>query len=480
MVARVAIGSDNVGPRVAGVVLEVSGRSAVVMAEGRFLRVPAMPGWESGEEIWVALPRRTSWAVRLPRRMAVALIGCVATGSVGVLWAGVASAQVAAVVSVDINPSLQMSVDAQGRVLHVTAMDADAKGLLAQGSLTALPLQEALTTVVTRAVAEGYLSTDQGTVAAPVVFVAVAPAHRGTPVLPPPVATAVSQAQTQVQAVLDQKSISATVAVTQAPESDLRPAKVAGLSLGKYDLYQNVKAAGGQTQAAEWRSETVGQALAGAGIARQDVPAVVTAVAKHGDVPHIVQEDRPTGTDPAKHGHRASDTGSQSETGKSSSDSESAAVPGHDGGGGVGRQDGNRPSGTPGAGIVVHTTTGPLGPVSSSSSTATSSTSSTSAGSTRSAGSSGPSPSTSSVPPGLLQRIEEQFFGAHSRRAKDQNNGKGGAGGRGENDSSDLPRPGRNGDSRNSRTGANQNSVAALPVGASASTTDARSVANAG
>ena len=74
--------------------------------------------------------------------------------------AGQDAIQVAAairVVTVDINPSVQLSVDADNKVLEAKALNADAEALLATLNLEGLPAPEAVQLIVGAAVVLGYI-----------------------------------------------------------------------------------------------------------------------------------------------------------------------------------------------------------------------------------------------------------------------------------------------------------------------------------
>lgn len=278
-----AQGQGGSGPRVPGVILEVGRRRATVLADGRFLRMAAMPGWEEGAEVWVALPAPRAWV----RRVALAVAGAaLIAGSGAFALAGVASAQqVAAVVSVDINPSVQLRVDSSGRVVGATAMDADGQRLLAGGGLRGQLLSTAIMLVVQRAVADGFLTA--GTAAASpapagAVVLAVAPVRQGETTLPAAVAQGMAVAPATVAAVLRQHSVPAAVDVVAGNQSLVRQAQSSGLSLGQQAVYEAVKGAGAPVQPHTFQKQPLGKALAAAGVPPDDVQSVLGAIAKDG------------------------------------------------------------------------------------------------------------------------------------------------------------------------------------------------------
>ncbi len=157
-------GSDQGGAGTGGegmraLVLDVARRRAFVLADGRFLRVRAVPGWEVGQEI--ALPPAAVPSLATPARRRVVLAaaaGCAAlVGGAGAM-AGLAAAKPVAMVSVDMGSGVELGVNAAGRVVSASATDPSGAQLLALGGLRGEPLSAAVGVVVARAAAAGYLS----------------------------------------------------------------------------------------------------------------------------------------------------------------------------------------------------------------------------------------------------------------------------------------------------------------------------------
>ena len=66
--------------------------------------------------------------------------------------------EVAAVVSLDVNPSIQMSIDEQERVLEAKALNSDAEAVLGEMDFAGANLEVAMYAVVGSMVKRGYLS----------------------------------------------------------------------------------------------------------------------------------------------------------------------------------------------------------------------------------------------------------------------------------------------------------------------------------
>ncbi len=263
-------------PRVPGTVLQVARGRAVVLADGRFLRMRAMPGWGPGEEVWIAqaepTPLSRPWRLRLAAVAAVAV-----TAGGGLAWTAVASAQVAAVVSLDINPSVELNAGANGEVLRAKPLDPDGARLLAATTVRGLPLNQAIARLVTEAVVQGYLpsassASDQAT---GLVLVSVAPT-RGAEV-PSVVQAQVRQGQQQAQGILAKRDVPAQIDLVQAGAKTQQAAARAGLSTGAYVVAEETNDAGVDAPMSTFRGQPLGKALTKVGIPAQDVAPVVQA-----------------------------------------------------------------------------------------------------------------------------------------------------------------------------------------------------------
>ena len=151
--------ADRGGSR-PGIVLEVRRGRAVVLSDGRFVRMPSAAGWDVGEEVWVPPPHASAWRARTWTAVAGGTAIAVTAGTL--LWSSLAAAQTVAVVSVDLNPSVQFGVNAGGRVTSATAETTDGNRLLQGVHWQGQPVQQAIATVVRRAVADGYVPSSTG------------------------------------------------------------------------------------------------------------------------------------------------------------------------------------------------------------------------------------------------------------------------------------------------------------------------------
>ncbi|MCG0277510.1 MAG: anti-sigma factor domain-containing protein [Thermanaeromonas sp.] len=142
-----------------GLVLDIQGKEVIVLTpQGEFRRVKAphsLPG--IGEEITLPSASPRMWVgVRLA--LAVAALIFLAFGLARVLEpGGVALAQPSFYVAVDINPSIELAVDKEEKVIEASPLNADGKDLLEGLKLKGQKVQDAIRTVTRAALEKGYL-----------------------------------------------------------------------------------------------------------------------------------------------------------------------------------------------------------------------------------------------------------------------------------------------------------------------------------
>ena len=151
---------------VSGVVLQVDGRRAVVLADGRFLRLRSVAGWQPGQEVWLAMAPLE--AAERWRRALTAAVAVAGTAAVVLSGGAVAAALPVAVVSVDLSPGVQLAVNHWARVVHATALGPGGSLLLERaGPLDHLPLDQAVSHVVQGAMVAGAFRAPFGAAATP-------------------------------------------------------------------------------------------------------------------------------------------------------------------------------------------------------------------------------------------------------------------------------------------------------------------------
>ncbi|MDI6895429.1 MAG: anti-sigma factor domain-containing protein [Bacillota bacterium] len=159
-----------------GIVLEIEGKMATVLTpDGRFLRMRVpREGWRPGEE--VTWERGRAGYLRPALALACVLLMLLLPGGLAYqhYWA---LGPVVAYVSVDINPSLELGIDARERVCMARALNADGEKLLTGLPYRRRTLDRVLSDLTVRAVEHGYLSGDRPGA----VLVTVTPAGQSTP-----------------------------------------------------------------------------------------------------------------------------------------------------------------------------------------------------------------------------------------------------------------------------------------------------------
>ena len=109
-----------------GIVIEITGKDAIVMKNGgEFITLPAKEGWKKGDIIPVNRRKRPAVPIRRFLAAAAACL-CLAVSGGGYHYY---YAQ-AALISVDVNPSIELSVNRQDRVTSTAALNEDGKALL--------------------------------------------------------------------------------------------------------------------------------------------------------------------------------------------------------------------------------------------------------------------------------------------------------------------------------------------------------------
>lgn len=199
--------------------LEKDGKGIVLTAEGEFRYIPS-PQAEVGAEVPLpSMPPQRWWLLSLAAVLAAVFVG------LG-LYRYFLSAPVA-YVALDINPSLELGIDRQERVVKVVCLNEEARRLTAGVKVRDLPVTKAVTVLLRRAKALAYLGSRRSGV----VLVTVVPARKGTPV---PVEVK-RLAEVAVEE-LKKEQVPAKVVAATVPAAFREEAHRVGLSPGRYAL----------------------------------------------------------------------------------------------------------------------------------------------------------------------------------------------------------------------------------------------------
>lgn len=121
-----------------GIVMQIQGGRAMVMQTGgAFLTIAAKPGWQVGDI--VSLQKKAP-----PIRRMAAIAACLVLLFVGSVGAYTYANAEAALVSIDMAPSIEFRLNRMGRIRKATAYNEEAALLLAKISLTGKTYAEAI------------------------------------------------------------------------------------------------------------------------------------------------------------------------------------------------------------------------------------------------------------------------------------------------------------------------------------------------
>ncbi|MBE3588024.1 MAG: anti-sigma factor domain-containing protein [Thermoanaerobacteraceae bacterium] len=207
---------------ITGMVMEIRARTCIILTpDGQFREVPLPPGGvRLGEEI-TCFPRR----LNIPWRLLVAAACFLIFLGSGLLYYGWTT-RAMAYVSMDINPSVELALNRREYVCAARGLNPPGEQLLAGTGLLGRPLEEAINTLLARAVQSKYLLPDKNNV----VLTAVT-AENGQAVPP---AEKIYQV---IAGSLQSAGVGAEVVVEAAPPEIRRQAQQAGLSTGRYLLH---------------------------------------------------------------------------------------------------------------------------------------------------------------------------------------------------------------------------------------------------
>lgn len=154
-----------------GIVLELNDGRAIIMTHvGEFLEIPSNRSWRIGDHVQFRRKPAFPWNTALKYTSAVAALFLLIT--IGLPWINFGAQQaVAAYISVDMNPSIELAVDKDERVISAVALDEDGTRLLSKLNIKGKPLGEATAMAMEQARVMGFLSLDSEEVLITVVVV---------------------------------------------------------------------------------------------------------------------------------------------------------------------------------------------------------------------------------------------------------------------------------------------------------------------
>lgn len=211
------------------VVLEKKGSMLTVLtSDGSFKKVRRRDAVEVGQEIEIPAVRALP---NLRIGVSIAAIFLIAFMSV-FGWNAFQPGTAVAMVSLDINPSLQISLDRKGRVLELEALNPDAEQVLSELSLKGEGLNEALDQIIEQSAKLHYLNSDHNW-----VIVGYSPNLSKTRVDP-------SAIVKHIEETAQENGVSPQIAVYELSAEEDNQAQQHGLTIGEYGLMNSAQRVG--------------------------------------------------------------------------------------------------------------------------------------------------------------------------------------------------------------------------------------------
>lgn len=230
----------------------------VMTNQGEFLNVPwsqgALPG--VGKEVEFEQPaerKERLWQRPYFAALAasIALILLFIPAMYGLIFTG--PMQVIAYINVDINPSLELGINKEGKVVETIGLNDDGKKLLEKVQVSGISVQEAIEKLTAGAIAEKYLEPDKGNN----ILITVSSDKK----LP----AQVKELEKEVQKVLQEKNIVAQAATVEVPAVIHNKAREANVSAGKYVVFMEAVEEGLEVSLDDLRENSISNVINQAG-----------------------------------------------------------------------------------------------------------------------------------------------------------------------------------------------------------------------
>lgn len=207
-----------------GIVFKIDGRKSIVLkADGSFASVSTRSGWKVGETVSVS---ETSRNRVTPFLAMAACLTLVFLGSFG--WNQLYTSPTA-IISLDVNPSIELNVNRFNRIVSATALNDEGTQILTEANIKNAEYQEALVNILNAEGTNGYLTSNANVV---LTVFASDPAVQ-------------SSLLTELQGVVDSKvslySDQITTEYHAVDESTVNGAHGHGVTAGKYLYLQELQ-----------------------------------------------------------------------------------------------------------------------------------------------------------------------------------------------------------------------------------------------
>lgn len=225
-----------------GIVFRLEGCKAIILkADGSFVSVSAKNGWKVGETVTLSTP------VKNRLRPALAIAACLAVVTLGGLGLNQFYALPVSLISLDVNPSIELGVNRWGRVVTSTALNDEGAQILTEALTKNTAYQDALSNILNVEGESGYLATD-----ANVVLTVFSPNE-----------AVQSSLLSELQAVVDSKiafySNQITAEYHVVDESTVNGAHGHGVTAGKYLYLQELQSLAPETDLSQYTHHSIEQ-----------------------------------------------------------------------------------------------------------------------------------------------------------------------------------------------------------------------------
>lgn len=220
--------------RMKAVVLEKKGSVLTILADdGSFQKVHYRKKVEVGAEIELSNIQQHPPFWRVAMSIAAVFL-LTLIGSMG--WNAYQATTAVAMISLDINPRLQLTIDQKGRVLQAESLNSDAERVVKGLPLKGEPWNQALNEIIGQSTALNYLNSDHLW-----VLVGYSPIKEGS-VLPAGVNS--DEITRRIETAAQAQGMNPKVVVYQLSEAEQKKAQEKSLTLGEYALMNTAQKAG--------------------------------------------------------------------------------------------------------------------------------------------------------------------------------------------------------------------------------------------
>jgi hypothetical protein len=247
--------------QVKGIIAEVDKNKCIIITRnGQFLKVNKPSRAIVGEEIEISQisPSR----MRLLSAAVAVLLLCLIIPSFNVL---IASAKPVAYLSLDINPSLDLGIDKDGKVVSVKAFNSAGEKLVNSTSITKLKVDEAVQQLIEQAIKEGFINYSKTNL--------IVAAYTGGTIF----TFNDNQLKADVENQIKAADLEAEVVVVATDMNMHKEASKLQVSQGKFRMYEEAKAKGKKLTLQELKDKGINNTLIDNGV---EVSDLIPGVAK--------------------------------------------------------------------------------------------------------------------------------------------------------------------------------------------------------